>query len=499
MKKLKLMIFAIIASILFVPALSVAAQDKEVSNFNDFKTNVANASARDVIKLTQNITDAQTLTISKSVTIDLNGHTYEGADLELIIITGEGVEVTIQDSGTSNGKIQTRNTSVNSKIIRMMDHAKLTIKSGTIANNGKGMVGISVEGESSLVMNGTAKVLMTPKTDKKRTYGINIVSGTVDIQTGATVESSDSIGEAVSVKDKLTLSGGTIKSTDGTAIGTTMGKDVTVTINSGTVESTSEYGVKLSNNNHFTMTSGTIKTGIDQRSANITIESSAQVTGNLKINNSNMTNIKGTVSGDMIYSVGVVVKTGSKTGKASLSSTTAKQGDKITLTTEPSEGYRIASIKVVKVGDENTAVEFNEEDSSFIMPNYPVSVYVSYEEITYDINVTAPKGVTATASADKVKPGEDVEVVFKTLEGYKITSVKVNDVEMFSKIEDGKLKISNINEDQNIVITVESTSTAIDNPKTGDNIVTYIALMIVGSIGIIGLTTKKLLLNKIQK
>ena len=193
-----------------------------------------------------------------------------------------------------------------------------------------------------------------------------------------------------------------------------------------------------------------------------------------------------------------------KCSTASLSSETEEnkttlsvtEGEKITLTTIPSEGYRIASIKVVKMGDENTVVEFNEEDSSFTMPNYTVLVYVSYEEITYDINVTAPKGVTATASADKVKPGEDVEVVLKTLEGYKITSVKVNDVEMFSKVENGKLKISNINENQNIVITVEYTS---DNPQTGDNIVTYIILMIAGFISVIGLTAKKLSLNKIQK
>ena len=146
MKKLKLMIFAIIASILFMPVLGVEAEEKTVNDFDTFKNYVENANSEDVIKLAQNITNAKALTINKSVTIDLNGHTYEGSasaadKYSLLTITGRGVEVTIKDSG-SNGKIQTKGTEVNSKIIRLLDHAELTFNSGTVANNGKGMVGI---------------------------------------------------------------------------------------------------------------------------------------------------------------------------------------------------------------------------------------------------------------------------------------------------------------------------------------------------------------------
>ena len=69
MKKLKLMIFAIIASILFVPALSVSAdEEKSASTFENFKSYVNSATDGDVIKLTQSITNAEALTIKKSIT-----------------------------------------------------------------------------------------------------------------------------------------------------------------------------------------------------------------------------------------------------------------------------------------------------------------------------------------------------------------------------------------------------------------------------------------------
>ncbi len=449
MKKLKLMMFAIVASILFVPALNVYAEEKTVDNFSAFKTNVASATATDVIKLNNDIKNAEALTIEKSVTIDLNGHTYEGSAFELLTIKGANVKVTIEDSST-NGKIQTTNTATNSKIIRMMDHANLTIESGTIANNAAGMVGISVEGESSLVLKGTAKVVMTPKLNKLRTYGINIVDGTADIQSGASVESSDSIGEAVSVKDTLTLSGGTIKSTNkGVAISSTMGKDVTITITSGTVESDSDYGVKLADFNNFTMTGGTVKTGISQRNSNIKIGTNATVNGKMKIDDSSKTDIKGNVTGDKFYSAGVVVKTGKETGTAKLSKTSAKKGEKITLTTTPSEGYRIASIKVVKTGDESTVVTFNEEDNSFTMPDYTVLVYVSYE--TYDINVSTPTGdVTVSEDATEVLKDavnavedEEIQTLLKhndstvTLETNKIEEPEKEVVEKFEAVIKG--------------------------------------------------------------
>ena len=90
------------------------------------------------------------------------------------------------------------------------------------------------------------------------------------------------------------------------------------------------------------------------------------------------------------------------------------------------------------------------------MPDFPVSVLVNYEEITYDIDITVPDGITANPSATKVKPGESVTIEFTAKDQYVIESITVNGTEMIDSLEEGKLTISNINENQSIVVKIKS-------------------------------------------
>ncbi len=469
MKKNKifmLSLFTFVMSLMLVPNVKAEAQEHTVSSFDDLKTKITSANSGDIIKLNGTITATDTLTIDKSLTLDLNGNTYSGSDPGntniVILIKGPNVKVTIKDSNGGTGKIQTTDTGTAPIVIAVKEQAELDFEGGTVTNNNfgakNGTVGIAIYDSSTLVMKGTAKVSMVASAAKTRGIGVNILEGTATIEQGATVETNDDNGSAISIKDDgtLNLNGGTVKSTKSAAISTSMGNNVNVNITSGTVESDNGTGISLSNNNNFTMNGGTLKAGLAQNGANINIGKDATVEGGLTLSNASKANIQGKVQGDTYYNATVSVKSGSKTGSAKLSAKTATQGTKIVLTTTPKAGYRIASIKVVKSDDENVVVAFDEETSSFVMPDFPVSVLVNYEEITYDIDITVPDGITANPSATKVKPGESVTIEFTAKDQYVIESITVNGTEMIDSLEEGKLTISNINENQSIVVKIKS-------------------------------------------
>lgn len=74
------------------------------------------------------------------------------------------------------------------------------------------------------------------------------------------------------------------------------------------------------------------------------------------------------------------------------------------------------------------------------------------EKPKFAITATATGG-TATASAAQVYRDRDAYVTFAANEGYELTSVKLNNVEVLSQVQGNKLNITNVQAAQNVVAT----------------------------------------------
>ena len=96
-------------------------------------------------------------------------------------------------------------------------------------------------------------------------------------------------------------------------------------------------------------------------------------------------------------------------GTFTVSERSASKGTEITVTATPDTGYTVGAVKVYKTGDESTTVTVT--DGKFIMPNYPVTVSVTFAK-AYDLwvggvqvtdankdNIVVP-GATGTAKYD---------------------------------------------------------------------------------------------------
>lgn len=119
-----------------------------------------------------------------------------------------------------------------------------------------------------------------------------------------------------------------------------------------------------------------------------------------------------------------------------------------------------------------------------------------YVKITNKYNIKIVTDENIVLDGDKeftVIQGEDKEIVINVKDGYKMKKVLVNDEEV--KLNNNKLSLTNIDKDIIVKITseeiskapveVDDSKTEIDNPKTGDNIMLYIMISIISSIGLI--------------
>ena len=76
---------------------------KEVSNTDELTKAIADSTV-DTVKLTGDISISNSLTVKRTVTLDLNGHVlkYESANKGSVIVVDGGGQLTIEDSNTSN-------------------------------------------------------------------------------------------------------------------------------------------------------------------------------------------------------------------------------------------------------------------------------------------------------------------------------------------------------------------------------------------------------------
>lgn len=177
-------------------------------------------------------TPANGLTITKSITLDLNGCTIEAASNQsesLLVVTNQG-SLTIKDS-KRKGKI-TLSKPITSNSGTIKNEGKLTINGGTIENTGT----------------------------ESKSYAICSLGGTVTINGGTiTSDSANAINKNSSIGGRMTLSvtGGTISSTNADAI--VIGSGDTITVDGGTISSGKGIAIKSNvNDGTATISGGTI-------------------------------------------------------------------------------------------------------------------------------------------------------------------------------------------------------------------------------------------------
>ena len=232
------------------PAASGAVTD--VSTAADLTAAIANPDVN-TVRLAANIDISNTLTVNRTVTLDLNGYalTVGGTELDIFSVNEHG-NLTVKDSGTG-GKIDGQNKNCGFCIYGGV----LTLESGTIINcmtdGDGGAVDISDGGK--FVMNGGA-ITNCKATDD---------GGAVDIGKGCTF-----------IMNSGTISGCRADDDAGAIF---IKGNASFVMNGGTIENCSAGfcggAVKIRNTSSFTMTGGTISNCTAQQGGGVYVDDSS--------------------------------------------------------------------------------------------------------------------------------------------------------------------------------------------------------------------------------
>ena len=144
---------------------------------------------------------------------------------------------------------------------------------------------------------------------------------------------------------------------------------------------------------------------------------------------------------------------------------TVDEGTSATISFNPDNGYRIASVKVGST-DVTSKVSNNKYTISNITAN--TNVTVTFEAIpvtTYTLKITASGNGSASYDGTTVRgkttsftvdEGTSATITFTPDDGYRIASVKVGSTDVTSKVTSNKYTISNITANTNVTVTFEA-------------------------------------------
>ena len=113
-------------------------------------------------------------------------------------------------------------------------------------------------------------------------------------------------------------------------------------------------------------------------------------------------------------------------GTFKVDKTEAAEGEEVTITPSPAEGYKV---KEIYVGSANGQVQVN--NNKFTMPNSDVSIRVDFEQITqpqpseFNINIIKKDGGTVTTDVSTAKKGGTVKINITPDQGWQIESMNV--------------------------------------------------------------------------
>ena len=104
----------------------------------------------------------------------------------------------------------------------------------------------------------------------------------------------------------------------------------------------------------------------------------------------------------------------------------ANEGQIVTLTVTPAEGYELTSLTITKMGSSDTiGYDYNYQ---FAMPATNVIINATFTLITYGIVPTVPEHGSIDADKDEAAPGEIVTITVSPDQGYKLETLTVEDL-----------------------------------------------------------------------
>ena len=165
------------------------------------------------------------------------------------------------------------------------------------------------------------------------------------------------------------------------------------------------------------------------------------------------------------------------------SSFTVNEGTNATIKFSADEGNRLESVKLNGID-----ITYDITGNQYVVSNISAntSIEVVFEAIpTYSLDITATGNGSVTYNGTSIRnqslgfalqEGSSAVISITPDSGYRIASVKVNSKDATSQVANGKLSITNIQQDLNVEVTFEAipaTTCTLSITATGNGVVTY--------------------------
>lgn len=437
----------------YVASATSASSDKTLANNTQQLEN-------GTYKLTAPLTMQNTITVPSGVTavIDLNGQTLTGCNSTTIKVEGN---LTIKDSSTG-GKIVGNNSTDSNYCIWVTKTGNLTWESGDFEDNAT--IGSSGRKSSIGVNAGTLTINGGTFSSNNDTWLININSsggvwtgnlsiknakltsencklhGVLHLATSNAVTIADSKIDGEVYIDAVNNNDGEFKLTntdmkgklysvsdDNSKKSVTFDKDCTFD---------GDLSFKASNHNTITFNGGEVtidKVTLNENTAENVLTFGEDVT--LTLSEDAKTALTDCIpegyelvkNAEGKYVKGYKVTTGAdiKNGEVTVSPETVAEGDTVTVTVKPEEGYELDEL-TVNNGDVTTT-EGEDGTYTFEMPAEDVTVSATFKEITYNVTVDTTTNGKVTLSSESAVKDEEVTVTVKPDAGYELNTLTVTD------------------------------------------------------------------------
>lgn len=389
---------------LFVPTQAFATTPTVVTTLAELKAALAGTDV--VVKLGDDIEITESIKTTTNVTVDLNGYTITGPD-----------------DGTANW------------YAFIVEDGVFTLKDSSEAQTGEiyaKCYGVETKGGTFIMESG--KITAT----KNAGIGAAIVNygGKVEVRGGTLLASNWALNaQAYFANMEIVITGGSFETTSDDKSAVQIGgeytqKEETVDVSGGIFIGTSSFNVNSEAT--VSITGGTFDTDVSEYLAeNAKIEKNAE-------------------NKYVVFKSHDIAISNLDGGKVTVSKEKAFVKDSIEIEVEAEEGYILKSVTVLDADENSVAITNNK----FTMPDSDVTVSVEFEKLEYTVAIEASENVTVTPNKDvTVKYGENVELAIVADEGYKITSVKVDDVEQ--ELVDGKLTLANVKANVKVAVVAE--------------------------------------------
>lgn len=428
-----LKLFTLVFALLFAVVVKVNAESVTVDTAD--KLNTCVQTTGNLCKLGADITLANPLEIGTEVTIDLNGYQIAPGTTfssDSVVIVLHGGTLTVEDS-KGTGKITT--TNANSDIfvgIKMTKaggddtkEATLIVNNGTIEGYDYGISGNGNPGRGNTV--------------------VNVVGGTVKGLSAA------GAGIFQPQEGSVLIEGGKVIGATGIEM-----RSGTLLVTGGTIEATQPFSVSASGNGSTTTGVG-VAVSQHTTGKDLTVAiTGGTVKGEKAVYQSNVqNNNKETVDKIQIGIIG-----GTFDGKV--------------------ESENIENF--IAGGEYNTAI-----DESYISKNSNVesSNNGTVVKTAWDINVEKTENGTVTVK-ETAFAGETVKLDIKPEKGYQVDTIKVIESLYNEEVEvdDNSFTMTNAPVSVKVTFKKEEIKTNdVKNPNTGDNVMLFVVLGLIGLIG----------------